>query len=116
MGIYAIFQLAGTVLLLSVGQVLFKIAATQIVLSNSIWSSLRNPTLLVALGVYGFATVLWILVLRTIPLRLAYPFVAMAFVFVPIMAHFALAEPLKINTFIGFILILSGVWVSVRGW
>ena len=82
-------------------------------LSNWIVSTITNPLLILALAVYGVATLLWIFSLRNVPLSLAYPFVALAFVFVPVMAHFALSEPLKAKTFYGFILILAGVTISV---
>jgi drug/metabolite transporter (DMT)-like permease len=46
------------------------------------------------------------------PLYLAYPFVAMAFIIVPVLSHWLIGEPLKLNTFIGALIILFGVWIS----
>lgn len=103
-----------TVVLLSVGQILFKIAANRLNAAPSFSvGALFDGTVILALAIYGVATVLWILSLRTVPLRLAYPFAGLAFVFVPLMSHFFLAEPLKPSTFVGAALILAGVWVSV---
>lgn len=102
-----------TVLALSVGQVLFKLAADQINLTLSgVLPSLFSPKLLGALLVYFVATSMWLLVLKQTPLRVAYPFAAMAFVFVPLLAHFLLGEQLHWNTFFGATLICFGVWVS----
>lgn len=88
-----------TVIGLSVGQILFKIAAVGMTGSAPLWLlALRNGYLWSALLVYGAATVLWIALLRQAPLRLAYPFIGLAFLIVPILAHnffkraFALAK------------------------
>lgn len=103
-----------TVCALAVGQILFKLAAQSISFSRDAWlSSLFEPRLLIALVVYAVATVMWLAVLKMLPLRVAYPFVALAFVIVPIMAHFILGEKLSWNTFVGAALIGAGVYVSV---
>jgi undecaprenyl phosphate-alpha-L-ara4N flippase subunit ArnE len=104
-----------TVMMLAVGQVLFKLASGKIDIENKgYWAGfLLNPTLLIALCVYGAATVAWLFVLRTAPLRVAYPFVALAFVIVPLLAAFFLGEPLRWTTFAGAACIIVGVWVSL---
>jgi undecaprenyl phosphate-alpha-L-ara4N flippase subunit ArnE len=112
MKISNIIQIIFTILLLSVGQILFKMVADKINPNQSIVSTLTNPLLMLALAVYGVATILWIFSLRNVPLSLAYPFAALAFIFVPTMAHFTLSEPFKAKTFYGFILILAGVTIS----
>ena len=103
-----------TVCLLAVGQVLFKLASASLVLTASGFvASLFDPKLIAALVVYAVATVMWLIALKSSPLRVAYPFVAMAFFIVPVLAHFILDEPLGWNTFAGAALIAAGVWVSV---
>lgn len=103
-----------TVLALSAGQVLFKLAADQLELSASgLLPSLLNSKLLLALVIYGGATAMWLIVLKQAPLRIAYPFAALAFVFVPLLAHYILGEQLHWGTFAGAALICAGVWVSV---
>ena len=102
-----------TTIALSVGQVLFKVAATTFDVSSGHWmSNLFNTKLLIALAVYFFATIMWLLVLRVTPLRIAYPFAAVAFFLVPVFAHFFLGEEIGWNTFAGAGLIGCGVWVS----
>lgn len=99
---------------LSVGQVLFKLAADAISFDQGVsLVVLIQPKLIIALLVYASATILWLLVLRITPLRLAYPFVGLAFIFVPLLAHFLLDESIGANTFLGGSLILAGIWVSV---
>jgi drug/metabolite transporter (DMT)-like permease len=102
-----------TVVALSAGQVLFKIAAAEIDLSVTGFArSLLNVNLLAALLVYFVATIMWLLVLRVSPLRIAYPFAGFSFVVVPLMAHYLLDEAIGWNTIAGAILIGAGIWVS----
>lgn len=103
-----------TVLTLSVGQILFKLAANDIILDPAkLLSSLFNFKLIIAFTVYLFATFLWLLVLKDVPLRIAYPFAALAFFIVPTLAHFLLGEPIGWNTYTGASIIAFGVIISV---
>lgn len=103
-----------TVITLSAGQILFKMAASGFEISVAgLVKSLLNAKLIIALVVYFFATIMWLLVLKATPLRVAYPFAALAFVIVPILSHLLLGESIKWNTFAGAGLIAIGVWVSV---
>ena len=102
-----------TVFLLSLGQILFKLASHDINVSYSKFiPSLMSPRLAIAFLVYSFATILWLIVLKDLPLRIAYPFAALAFVIVPTMAHFLLGADLSWNTYIGAGIISLGVIVS----
>jgi len=103
-----------TVFLLSVGQILFKLASEDIVLtSTGILTSLMSIKLVIAFAVYAIATLLWLISLKGVPLRVAYPFAAMAFFIVPTLAHFFLGETLSWNTYVGASIIALGVIVSV---
>lgn len=75
--------------------------------------SLFSWKLILALSIYAIATLMWIIVLRTTPLRVAYPFIALGFVIVPVLSHYLLGESLSWKTFAGAFLIGLGVWVSV---
>lgn len=114
MSIPQFFFIILTVMALSVGQILFKMAASGFEFSVAGFiSSLLNIKLIIALIVYFFATLMWLFVLKATPLRVAYPFAAFAFIAVPILAHFLLGESISWNTFVGAGLIAVGVWVSV---
>jgi drug/metabolite transporter (DMT)-like permease len=76
-------------------------------------SSLLQPKLILALCIYGIATVLWIAVLRHTPLRIAYPFVGLAFLIVPVLSWFWMDEQISLNTIVGGAVILIGVWIAV---
>ena len=100
-----------TVVLLSVGQLLFKMVAMDT--KNIDISSLLQPKLILALCVYGIATILWIAVLRHTPLRIAYPFAGLAFLIVPVLSWFWMDEQISLNTIVGGTVILVGVWITV---
>lgn len=102
--------------LLAVGQILFKLAADQAHADKPLWLQLPlNPSFLAALLVYGITTGLWVWILRQAPLQLAYPFVALAYFFVPVAAYFFLNEPLRWQTWLGAAFIGVGIFVSVSG-
>ena len=103
-----------TVIALSVGQILFKLAARGLAGTEPlIQQILVNYYLWIAMAVYGVATALWVALLRHIPLHIAYPFVALAFLFVPVLGHWVLDEPLRWQSLVGALVIVVGVWISV---
>lgn len=100
------------VLMMSGGQILFKLAATRgpaMTDLGSAFTVLTNGITLTALMLYGLATVLWIHLLQQLPLSLAYPFVAAAFVIVPIAAFLLFREPIGLRYMIGAGFIFVGI-------
>ncbi|WCM89214.1 EamA family transporter [Acidovorax sp. NCPPB 3576] len=102
------------VLGISVGQLLFKKAAMMLPAQPALTDWIFNGWLIVALALYGVTTLLWIWVLRSAPLHLAYPFMGLAFLIVPALGWLFLKEPLHLQTFIGGALILAGIAVAGR--
>lgn len=104
-----------TVILLSIGQVLFKYASGKIDIQGKgiLFGLILNPAFMLAIFVYGVATISWLLVLKTMPLRVAYPFAALAFIVVPLFAAIFLGEALRWTTFAGALLIILGVCLSL---
>ena len=100
-----------TVVLLSVGQLLLKLAATDMKTIDI--STLLQPKSILALCVYGIATIFWIAVLRQTPLRIAYPFVGLAFLIVPVLSWFWMDEQISLNTIVGGTVILIGIWIAI---
>lgn len=99
---------------ISLGQVLFKKAALSIP-EATVWQYwVFNLWLLAALALYGVTTLVWIWVLRHAPLHLAYPFMGLAFVFVPCLGWFFLNEPIRMSTLVGGALILSGITITAQ--
>ena len=97
------------VLGISVGQLLFKQAATALPATLSLSALLQNGWLIAALALYGITTLAWVWILRHAPLHLAYPFMGLAFLNVPTLAWAFLGEPLHWRTLAGGALIMAGV-------
>ncbi len=97
-------------LMLAVAQILLKLAAVKSTESPFPWS-LLNWQLIVALAIYGVATIIWVMVLRVTPLSLAYPFAALGFVIVPAFAAFLFNEPLTTTYLVGAAMIVGGIIV-----
>ena len=100
-------------LLLSTGQVLFKKAATTSD-EGPFHLALLNGWMVAALFLYAFATGLWVWILRSTPLSIAYPFVSLGFILVPLASHYLFGEQLTIRYTTGVALIIGGLIVISR--
>jgi drug/metabolite transporter (DMT)-like permease len=110
--------LLGISALLAAGQTLFKVAALKLKgageASADMLALALIPSFWLALVLYGLGTLLWIYILQTVPLSRAYPFMALAFVMVPLLAVAFFAERLNLTYVIGALLIVAGVVVTAR--
>ena len=110
---FKIAQALGSVAGISIGQLLLKMAAMNLYNPDAMgfWlAGLRvNVYLICGVAALGGATLLWVWVLRGLPLSIAYPFMALAFILVPILGFFVLGEPLGWKQLIGSLLIVVGV-------
>jgi len=97
---------------IAVGQLLFKRAGIEIESKGGWlhWSSLSY--VLIALVVYGAATMLWIALLRTVPLSRAYVFMAFSFVIVPLASHWLFEEQLSGGMLLGSAMITGGILIA----
>lgn len=100
------------VLALAVGQLLFKATAMAWAADRTLFSVRVLSRLLPSLAIYGFATLAWIWVLQTVPLRTAYPFMALAFAFVPLGAYLVFKETVTLTYWIGTLFIMAGVVIT----
>ncbi|UOB05164.1 EamA family transporter [[Acidovorax] ebreus] len=100
------------VLCISIGQILFKKAAAGFDAPVTWRSLVLNGWLIASLMLYGATTLGWVWILRQVPLNLAYPFMGLAFLFVPTLAWLVLNEPLHWKTFAGGFLILAGIMLT----
>lgn len=108
-----------TALVLSVGQVLFKKAALYI-------QTLHNPTFLEsyvlniwfisAVVIYALSTYIWVQALTGAKLSMLYPIMSLGYVIVPVFAYIIFHETMSLYNMLGILLILIGVYVSVREW
>lgn len=101
-----------TPLLIAIGQVLFKMTSERLVAENAPFHTvLFNPVFILALTIYGGATLLWIYVLKLVPLSHAYSFMALTFVIVPLLAALWLGESVSLKYAFGAALIIAGLMV-----
>lgn len=103
------------VLGMSGGQLLFKVAARSFVGADSFIKGLLSPVLILALIVYAGVTIIWVWQLSLIDLSRAYPFMALSFVFVPLLSALMLDETIGMYYWLGISLIVVGVIVVQLG-
>lgn len=108
-----------SVLAISIGQVFLKLSALSVGTGQLLGIKLGkylfiNIYLIIGIVILGGGTLLWVWVLRTIPLSTAYPFMALAFVLVPAFSYFILDEAVSWGHILGFLLIIAGVVVVSR--
>ena len=99
--------------LLALGQALFKRAALESV-DRPMPFGLVTWWMVAALVLYAVATVLWVWILRSVPLSEAYPFAALGFVIVPLLASWMFGEVLDGRYVVGVVLIITGIAVTCR--
>ena len=107
--------LALTPILFSAGQVLFKIAGLRHNArpGRSILGILTDPYLLLALAIYGVGTLVWVYVLSKMPLRQAYPAMAVTYLLVPLASLGIFGETITWSYWIGAGLVILGVLVMM---
>jgi multidrug transporter EmrE-like cation transporter len=95
------------------GQMLFKSAALATPQRGALaeWTLelLRNWQFFAALVTYFLLAVLWVWILRVVPLSQAYPFVALAFAIAPLMGGIWFGEPLSARLLVGLAIIMCGL-------
>ena len=102
--------------ILAGGQVLFKLASAQLVIGNGTGPLLRSfvsAPMVAALVLYAAATLLWVYLLHGVPLSRAYPFMALAFAFVPLLSWIVFGDALDLRYAFGVTLILCGLYLAV---
>ncbi len=72
-------------------------------------SKLFDPWLLVALAALGIGMLVWLVVLRLVPLNIAYPMLSLNFVLVTLASHFWFGEKTCRRHWWGIALIMLGV-------
>lgn len=106
---FAMAAVVGVVLLMALGQLLFKATAVSWQLHGTLLAPAPAVRLLASLAVYGVATLAWIWVLQRVPLSVAYPLVALTFVLVPMGAWWLYGESLGVRYLAGMLLIIAGI-------
>lgn len=105
--------LLGNIVLLVTGQMLFKIGLSR---SGGLhWGKLiTSPSVIGGVALYGIATLLWFAVLTRMPLSVAYPMQAFAYVLAMIPAYFMFNETITPTKLAGVAVILFGVYLLAK--
>ena len=106
------------------GQILLKIGIDRIGISGfgsmkalgGFFSGIiRSPLVLTGLFLYFISAAIWLIVLSTVDLSFAYPFIGITYVLVLILSKFILKEEVNPIRWIGAFIITAGVVVISRG-
>lgn len=105
--------LLGNILLLVTGQILFKIG---LIRSGGLhWGKLvTSPYVIGGVALYGIATLVWFAVLTRLPLSVAYPLQALAYVLALVPAYFLFHESITLTKLAGVAVILCGVYLLAK--
>jgi len=102
---------------MSGGQLLFKMAAQRLALSdaatNRLTDLIGNVYFFAAFALYCGLAVLWVWILTFTPLSRAYPFVAVAFVITPLLGGWLFGEPISARLGLGVVAIMFGLLLVV---
>ena len=94
------------------GQLLFKEVGNRLAAGMSPTQLQVAWVASLAIAIYGVATLLWIHILRSVPLTKAYPFMALSFVIVPLGSVLFFSEQVRLQYVVGTALIVAGVVVT----
>jgi len=97
----------------AVAQFLIKLGSDRLVTSGSTWRTLAslftNPQIIAGLAVFGASFLVWVFVVRNLPLSIAYPMVSLGYVIVFLLSAVYLREPVSLQKVAGIALIIAGV-------
>ncbi|MFT3791174.1 MAG: EamA family transporter [Rudaea sp.] len=97
----------------AIGQVMLKYAMVRVgrlhLSFGMIGHALVEPIFVCAIAIYVLALLIWMQVLSTTPLNIAYSILAVTYVLVPVFSYFAFGEQMTPGQMAGVALILVGV-------
>ena len=76
---------------------------------------IRSPMVLTGLFLYFISAAIWLVILSTVDLSFAYPFIGLSYVLVLILSKFILKEEVNPIRWIGGFIITAGVVIISRG-
>lgn len=105
--------IVASVILAAAGQVLMKLGMSAVgggSFAATIAAGFTEPVVLFGLACYAASTVSWLVVLSRVPLSVAYPFGALSYVAVVLVA-LATGEHVSALRWLGVALIVGGIWL-----
>lgn len=102
------------VAVLAIGQILFKEFSLRLEKAGGFSQlSFADLAVFAVAGIlYAASSVLWVIALRSVPLSIAYPFMALGYILVPLAALVFYGEHLNLRYFLGAFLIMLGLVVT----
>lgn len=97
----------------ALGQLFFKTGSTTVGLTLTSW--LTNWRIILGFVLYGSSALGFILALKNGKLSILYPIIATSYIWVTIFSAYFLKESINIYHWIGISLILSGIFIIVKG-
>lgn len=100
--------------LASLGQTFFKIGSKTV--NTHVLSWISNWKLILGMCLYGLSAILFIIALKHGKLSILYPIIATSYIWVMMISHFILKEPINYFNWIGVFLIICGVFmIALKG-
>lgn len=103
-------------IMLAIGQALFKASAISWAEKDKAGFGVLNiisTTFIASLVLYGIATILWIVVLRNLPLSKAYPIMLVGSACIPLIGYFFFNEEITLRYIVGFGIVIAGLYITV---
>ena len=110
------------VLLTVIGQILFKQGMNMVGRVNSVRDALGkltqaflNPYVLSGIAIYGFTTLVWLVILSRVKLSIAYPMLSFGYVLSILFSWMLFKESIPKTRIIGAVIICIGVYLVAQG-
>ena len=110
------------VLLTVIGQILFKQGMNMVGRINSVRDALGklpeaflNPYVLSGIAIYGFTTLVWLVILSRVKLSIAYPMLSSGYVLSILFSWLLFKESIPKVRIIGALIICIGVYLVAQG-
>lgn len=106
-----------TVILLTVAEIFLKRGAEATAPTNTDWlglASLASRNVWIGAALLTVSSVTWILVLRTMPLYLAFTLCSVIHVTIPVSSWLLLDDKISVVRWAGIAMVLAGIWVIAR--
>jgi undecaprenyl phosphate-alpha-L-ara4N flippase subunit ArnE len=97
------------------GQLLLKRATIGQVAGAAARDVFLSPWFLAGVSGLGLSMLLWVQVLRKVPLTVAHPISGVVFAIVPVASHLLWREPLSTTRVVGIVVIVTGIALVARG-
>lgn len=91
-----------------------QLALTPIAIKTFILKVFSTPLIWSGCFLYGFSTIICLVVLSRVPVSVAYPLGSLGYVFSALLAYFWLREKLSALQWLGILVIVLGVFLLVR--